>query len=113
MLEGGPDMNSYYVELQYVVRGESREMLDAHVDSMMAALLVEPGLVDPDIGVNFETGVVDVCVNISAIDQPAALREALVAIRSAAHNMGAATRGWDAALPQVSSRVRPAEMVDL
>ena len=84
MLGGGPDMNSYYVELRYFITGASSEALDTHTDAMMAALLVEPGLTDPDVGVNFETGAVDVCVNVSAEDQPAALRDAMVAIRSAA-----------------------------
>ena len=60
---------------------------------MMAALLVEPDLTDPDVGVNLTTGAVDVCVNVVADDQPAALGTALVAIRSTAHNASAATPG--------------------
>jgi hypothetical protein len=113
VLGGGTEMNSYYVELRYFITGASPDALDAHTDAMMAALLVEPGLTDPDVGVNFETGAVDVCVNVSADDQPGALRDAMVAIRSAAHSAGAATAGWDNALPEVSSRVRPTAMVDL
>lgn len=40
---------------------------------MMAALLVEPGLTDPGVGVNPETGAVDICTNVAADDQPSAL----------------------------------------
>jgi len=106
-------MNSYYVELRYFVPGTERDGLDRHSDAVMEALLVEPNLIDPDVGVNFGTGAMDVCAVIEAEDEPAALRLALVAIRSAVHHAGSATPGWDAAPRQIASRVRPAEMVDL
>lgn len=105
-------MKSYYVELRYFVPGADRDALDRHSDAMMDALLVEPNLTDPDVGINFAAGAVDVCASVEAEDQPAALHLALVAIRSAAHHAKAATPAWDEALRQVSSRVRPAEMAD-
>jgi hypothetical protein len=92
---------------------QAPEVQDRHVDAMMAALLVEPDLTDPDVGVNLTTGAVDVCVNVVADDQPAALKTALVAIRSAARNASAATPGGRAGtrvLGQAGSRVRPLEL---
>lgn len=106
-------MKSYYVELRYFVSGVDRDTLDRHSDAMMVALLVEPNLTDPDGGVNFGAGAVDVCASVEAEDEPTALRLALVAIRSAAHHAEAGTPAGDDALGQVSSRVRPAEMADL
>lgn len=106
-------MNSYYVELRYIAPDAERDDLDRHSDAVMNALLVEPNLDDPDVGVNFGTGAVDVCASVQADDEPTALRVALVAIRSAVHHAGAATPRWDAALQQVISRVRPAAMVDI
>lgn len=105
-------MNSYYVELRYIASHADRGELDQHSDAMMAALLVEPNLIDPDLGVDFGTGAVDVSAGVRAEDEPSALRMGLVAIRSAAHNAGSATPGWDAVLSRVSGRVRPAEMAD-
>lgn len=92
---------------------QAPEVQGRHVDAMMAALLVEPDLTEPDVGVNLTTGAVDVCVNVVADDQPAALGTALVAIRSAAHNASAATPGGRAGtrvLGQAGSRVRPVEL---
>lgn len=105
--------SSYYVELRYFVRNAERDHLDRHSDAVMDAVLVEPNLTDPDVGVNFGTGAVDVCASVEAEDEPAALRLALVAIRSAIHHAGSATPGWDNAPRQIASRVRPTEMADL
>lgn len=84
-------MNSYYIEVRYTLEGVRREALDQHSDAMMDALLVEPSLTDPDVGVNFGIGTVDVCVGVAAEDDPTALRIALVAIRSALHHVGPGT----------------------
>lgn len=105
-------MSSCVVELRYFVRGVGRDVLDWHVDAMMDALLIEPNLTDPDVGVNFATGAVDVSAGVVAEDEPASLRIALVAMRSAARHIGSATQGWEDALSEISSRVRPAAMVD-
>jgi len=106
-------MSSYYVELRYVIPGASRGTLDRHSDAMMDALLVEPNLNEPDVGVNFGSGAIDICASVDAEDDPSALRLALVAIRSAAHHAGAATPGWNGLSVQFASRVRPTEMVDI
>lgn len=105
-------MNSYYVELRYLAPNTRQDILDRHTDAVMEALLVEPNLTDPDVGVDFGTGAVDVCASVMAQDEPTALRMALVAIRSAVHHAGSATPGWGHALQQVISRIRPAEMAD-
>lgn len=106
-------MSSYYVELRYFVQGLDRDALDQHSDAVMDALLVEPNLTDPDVGVNFGTGAVDVCASVDADDEPAALGLALTAIRSAVHHAGSATPAWDDVTRQIASRVRPAEMIDV
>lgn len=114
LLEGGvPTVRTYYIELRYLLPGLDQDTLDQHSDDLTDALLVEPNLIDPDVGVNFSTGAVDVCASVQAEDDPAALRLALVAIRSAAHHAGTGTPAWDRVLDEISSRVRPAEMADL
>jgi len=103
-------MNSYYVELRYIAPETERDDLDRHSDAVMEALLVEPNLTEPDVGVNLGTGAVDVCATVQADDEPTALRVALVAIRSVVRHVSAATPRWDDALRQVAGRVRPAVM---
>lgn len=105
-------MRNYYIELRYLLPGLDRDTMDRHSDDLMDALLIEPNLTDPDVGVNFGTGAVDVCATVEAEDAPGALRLALVAIRSAAHHAGTGTQGWERVLDEISSRVRPAEMAD-
>lgn len=107
-------MSSYYVELRYAMPGASREALDATVDELMEALLVEPNVTDPDVGVNLESGVFDVCVTVEAENDPAALATAITAVTSAAHHAGKTTHGWQELLRAVhESRVRRAELADL
>jgi hypothetical protein len=110
VLEGGPAMSSYYVEVQYLWDGASREQLDDHADKLMAALMVEPNLIHPDVGINFEAAVVDVCTSIEGDDEPDALRRALVAVRSAVHSIGGYTQGWEKGYEQIASTVRPAAL---
>ncbi len=101
-------MTRYYLEVRYAVTPP--EAVDDHTDAMMDALDVEPNLTDPDIGADLRRGNVDVCTVVDAEDEAAALRLALVAIRSAAHHAGVATPGWEAHLEQVIATVRPTEL---
>lgn len=78
-------MARYHVELRYIAPDVERDDLDRHSDAMMDALLVEPNLTDPDVGVNFGAGAVDVCASVQADDEPNALRVALVAMGRAPH----------------------------
>jgi hypothetical protein len=65
-------------------------------------------LIDADVGADLRHGWTDVCT--VGEDEANALHTALVAIRSAAHNAGAATPGWEADLDKVMATVRPAEL---
>lgn len=102
----------YYVEVTYTSPDAGHDDLDRHGDAMMDALQVEPNLIDPDVAVNFDQHTVDVCTVVQAPDPPSALRAALIAVRSAVHHIGGATPGWEAAVEQAVSSIRPAELVD-
>jgi hypothetical protein len=112
VLEGGPSMSSYYVEIQYLWEGAARDQLDTHADVLMEALMVEPNLIDPDVAINFETNAVDVCTLIDGDDEPDALRRALIAVRSAVHSIGVCTPDWQDCFEQVASTVRPSALAE-
>jgi hypothetical protein len=106
----GAVMTRYYLEVRY--RVTPVDAVDQHTDAMMDALLVEPNLIDADVGADLRHGWTDVCTVVEGEgeDEASALHTALVAIRSAAHNAGAATLGWEADLDKVMATVRPAEL---
>ena len=105
-------MSHYYVEVQFRYEGASPEQLNQLADVLMDALMVEPNLIDPDVGMNLETGTVDVCVAVEEDDQPGALQTALVAVRSAVHASGGNTAGWEDGSEQIiRSTVRPSAML--
>lgn len=101
-------MTRYYLEVRY--RVTPVDAVDEHTDAVMDALLVEPNLIDPDVGANLSHGWTDVCAIVEGEDEASALRTGLVAIRSAAHHAGVATPGWEADLDKVMATVRPAEL---
>ncbi|HET9255331.1 MAG TPA: hypothetical protein VFO16_09040 [Pseudonocardiaceae bacterium] len=100
-------MTRYYLEVRYRVTPVAA--VDKHTDAMMDALVAEPNLIDTDIGADLSHGWADVCTVVEGEDEANALRTALVGIRSAAHNAGAATPGWEADLDKVMATVRPVE----
>jgi hypothetical protein len=102
-------MRRFYVE---VACHMSADDLEAALDMLMDALLDEPGLLDADFSSELETGNVTIGTGIDAEDEPAALRTALVGIRSAAHKAGAGTPGWEADMERVTASVRPMEYVN-
>jgi hypothetical protein len=104
-------MDRYYIEVRYISPDTDHDDLDQHGDEMMTALQVEPNLVDPDVGVDFERHTVDVCAVVAADGPPAALRLALVAVRSAVHQVGGSTPGWESAAEHAVSSIRPSERV--
>jgi hypothetical protein len=103
-------MNRYYLEVRYQVTPV--DAVDEHTDAMLDALSVEPNLIDPDIGADLRRGWVDVCTTIEGDDEASALRAGLVAVRSAAHHVGAATPGWEADLDKVRATVRLSELAE-
>lgn len=112
VLAGGQVTERYYVEVTYVSLSTDAVDLDAHGDAMMEALQAEPNLIDPDVGVNFDHNTVDVCAAVAAEDPPAALRLVLLAVRSALRHVGGATPGWDRAVKQAVSSIRPTQLID-
>lgn len=106
-------MTRYYVEVHYRVHDTNGPDLERHADELMAALDEESNLVDPDLGVDFAKGTVDVCTMIDANTEGDALNGALTAVRSAVHHVGAATPGWERDDEElVSSTVRLADMAE-
>ncbi|MGH3933074.1 MAG: hypothetical protein ACRDTF_24225 [Pseudonocardiaceae bacterium] len=103
-------MTRYYLEVRYHVTPV--DTVDVHTDAMMDALGVEPNLIDPDIGADLRCGWVDVCTVVEGEDEAGALRTGLVAVRSAAHHVGAATPGWTADLNRDRAIVRPSELAE-
>jgi hypothetical protein len=85
--------------------------VDEHTEAMSDALIVEPNLIDPDIGADLRRGWVDVCTTVEGDDEASALRAGLVAVRTAVHHAGAATPGWEADLDKVRATVQPSEFV--
>lgn len=108
VLGGGTVKTRYYLEVRY--RVTPVDTVDEHTDAMMDALLIEPNLIDADVGADLSHGWTDVCAVVEGEDEASALRAGLVAIRSAAHHAGAATPGWEADLDRVMATVRPAEL---
>lgn len=101
-------MTRYYLEVRY--RVTPVDAVDEHTDAMMDALLVESNLIDADVGADLRHGWADVCTVVEGEDEASALHTALVAIRSAAHNAGAETPGWEADLDKILATVRHAEL---
>lgn len=101
-------MTRYYLEVRY--RVTPVDAIDEHTDAMMDTLVVEPNLIDADVGADLRHGWTDVCTVVEGEDEASALRTALVAIRSAAHNAGAARPGWEADLDKVIVTVRPVKL---
>ena len=107
-------VRTFYVEISAgtTLTGPDDEFED-FVDQLMTALLDEPGVIDADVGADLATGRLDFCLHLEAETSVAALRQAQVISRSAAHAAGAATPGWETVMraieqDEVSSSVRPA-----
>ncbi len=97
-------MTCFHVEVVCELQADD---LETAADTLMDALIEEPGLLDPDFTAELATGRVTIGTGIRSADQPTALRDVLVAVRSAAHKAGAGTPGWEVDMERAMSSVRP------
>lgn len=84
-------MSNHYVELAFEVRGASggpAPDLEAHLDDLMEALLVEPGATYADLSAELSTGRVTINLYVDAADDGAAVYQALTVAQSAIHRVG-------------------------
>lgn len=97
-------MTRYFVEIQCRIVADDP---DSASDMLMDALLVEPGLIDVDLTAELSTGSVTITSAVDADEEPGALMQALIGVRSAAHGAGAGTATWDTDLKDLVASVRP------
>lgn len=100
-------MTTYYLEVRF--RVAPTDVVDEFTDDLMEALLVEPNIEDPDLGVNLETADIDVMMLVAGSDQAEALTVGLAALRSSLHKIGGHTPGWEESLERALATVRPPE----
>lgn len=113
VLDGGAKMKTFYVEVHYRLRDADRKTLDTHVEKMLDVLDEEPGLIDPDLGVNYKKHTVDVCTLVEAENAGDAVNLALTGVRSVVHRVGDSTPGWERSDEEIlASTVQLADMVD-
>lgn len=103
----------FYVEVHYRVNDADRETLDLHADKMLDVLEDVDGLIDPDVGLNFKKRTVDVTAMVDADNEGDALNLAVTGVRSAVHQVGDATPGWERTAEELSGYVRLPDMVDV
>lgn len=87
-----------YLTVQQV-RCSDAEALPTRIDPLMEALLgleaADDAIEDPDLAADLETGCVDVQMIVEAADPAVAMVKALATLRSAIHEIGDATPGWE------------------
>jgi hypothetical protein len=106
-------MTLYYIELTFTVKGhESPAALDEHLNDVADCLVELEGVTDPDLGASLAEGRVDFTMTVEAVDEPKALRKALVAIRTAIHAGEGCTPGWEKHFTKLQQTVRRADPVD-
>lgn len=93
-------MTSYYVELIFDMGAPFDEEMDNHLDQIAEALTQIPD-VDGDVGSHANTGRVEICITVDAVDRPDAIAKAFVAARTAVHAAGGGTHGWENWLPKL------------
>jgi hypothetical protein len=69
--------------------------LSAEVERVMEELTELPEAADPFVGVDLETGEVDIALTVEAEDPLEAHSKAATLIRTAIHAAGGGTPGWD------------------
>lgn len=100
-------MTAYYLEVRFQLTPAHE--VDEFSDLLMEALLVEPNITDPDLGVNLDDALVDATMVVEAEDQAGAMSIGFAALRSACHKVGGHTPGWEAHLERALAMVRPPE----
>ena len=103
----------FYVELH--CQGVPAEELEGQLDSIMEALVAEPGDVDADLSANLAAGTIDFQVSVQADEAGRALTLAQAFVRSALHGVGVGTPGWEHLADMVDrgdsvATVRPSDL---
>jgi hypothetical protein len=93
VLEGEAMSRWFYVELH--CQGIPADELEGQLDSIMEALVEEPGEVDADLSAELGAGTIDFQVSVQATEAGEALSLAQAFVRSALHGVGVSTPGWE------------------
>lgn len=94
-------MSSYYVELTFELgKPDDRETFESHLDDVAEAF-IDVANVDGDVGVDFETGRVDLCMTLTSDNYVDAVTGAVAAARTAIHAAGGSTPGWERMLSEM------------
>lgn len=100
----------YITELRLTVSGNADDdEFDRHTDEVLDALYDCEGVIDPDITVAIAERKVLFVVTTEASDSGAAGNAAFGAIRTAIHESGGATPGWESALAWAIASTHPAD----
>ena len=103
----------FYVELH--CQGVPAEELEGQLDSIMEALVAEPGDVDADLSADIGAGTIDFQISVQADEAGQALTRAEAFVRSALHGVGVSTPGWEHLAEMVDrgdsvATVRPSDL---
>ena len=89
----------YTTELQiHVATDNTDEAFDRHTDEVLDALIDLDGVVDPDMTVNLARKEVLISITFEAKDAGEATMLAFSSVRSAIHEVGGWTPGWEDAI---------------
>lgn len=81
-------MTVHYVAVSWHRPDMSHRALDQHSDDLMVALMDEPALIDPDVGVHFTSCRIEACTSVEAPSSDVAQRLALLAVQTALRRAG-------------------------
>lgn len=107
-------MDTYFIDLRFRVSGHETEgQLEEHLDRVLDHLAELDGPVDPDLGARLSTGDVMFSMGVEAASGPEALRDALVAVRTAIHACEGCTPGWEGMFDEIEQTIRSATAEDM
>lgn len=87
-------MTRHYIEV-IVQMHLTRERMEQLTETLVDAVFELSGVIDPDLAVDYRELQFEFNMAVDAEDSPDALRTALSAVRTALHQVGEPTPGWD------------------
>lgn len=86
---------------------------DGVTDALYEALLDMDDVIDPDLAATLTTGTIDVQMVVEAEDDLDAAAKAACLLRTAIHQLGGYTPGWEKAIRGVTASTCSAEMAHI
>lgn len=114
MLRAEVGTTTYYVELIVGVRRDNND-LESIIDPLMDAFEGLTGVSDVDLGVDFGERTLTISMYVDADTEGGAINDAIAAARTAIHQTGGHTPGWENSMPEANdffSSVKRADLVD-